>query len=85
MTELKRKEEDLPSLMHIKKLKSCWLKRIKTLKEILNDLDTLSIKMGESYFKLIELDLAGTTGEVQDLRLISNYILITREKILRTS
>jgi hypothetical protein len=56
------------------------MKMIKTLKEILSDLDTLSVKKGEYYFKLIELDLAGSTGEVQDPRLISNSILITREK-----
>jgi len=58
MTELKRKEEDLPSPTHVKQLKACWIKKIKPLKEILNYLDNLSIKKGESYFKLIELDLA---------------------------
>jgi hypothetical protein len=30
--------------------------------------------------KLVELDLAGTTGEVQDPKLISNSILMTREQ-----
>jgi hypothetical protein len=61
-------------------LKACWLKRIKVLKEILVDCDTLSVKKGELYFKLIELDLAGTTGEVQDPKLILNSMLMTREQ-----
>jgi hypothetical protein len=80
MSELKIKEEDLPSPTHIKQLKSCWIKRIKTLKEILQDCDTLSVKKWESYLKLIELDLAGTTGEVQDPKLLLNSIFMTKEK-----
>jgi hypothetical protein len=44
MTKLKRKEEYIPSLTHVIQLKYCWIKRIKTLKEILSDLDTPSVK-----------------------------------------
>jgi hypothetical protein len=44
------------------------------------DCDTLSVKKGELYLKLIELDLAGTTGEVQDPKLILNSMLMTREQ-----
>jgi hypothetical protein len=51
MIELKRKEEDIPSPTHVKQLKACWMKSIKTLKEILSDFDTPSVKKGESYFK----------------------------------
>jgi hypothetical protein len=79
MSELKRKEEDFPSLVHVKKLKACWIKRIKCLKDILVDCDTLSVKRGESYLKLIELDLAGTTGEVEDPKFILNSIFMTKE------
>jgi len=32
MTELGRKEEDFPSPTHVKQLKACWIKKIKTLK-----------------------------------------------------
>jgi hypothetical protein len=59
MSEYRRKEENLPSPIHIKQLKACWIKRIKCLKEILVDCDTISVKRGESYLKLIELDLVG--------------------------
>jgi len=81
MSELKRKEEDSPSPTRIKKLKACWMKILKTLKELLYDLDILSIKKGEAYLKLVELDLAGITHEVQDPKLISISILMTREKM----
>jgi hypothetical protein len=80
MSELKRKEEDIPSPTRIKQLKACWIKRIKVLKEILVDCDTLSVKKGELYFKLIELVLAGTIREVKDPKSILNSILMTREK-----
>jgi len=50
-----RKEEDFPSTIHLEKLKACWLKRIKTLKEMLVECDVISIKRGELYLKLIEL------------------------------
>jgi hypothetical protein len=80
MTEHKRKEEDLPSPTHIKQLKACWIKRIKCLKEILDDLDTLSVKRGECYLKLIDLDLVGTTGEVDDTKIILNSVFMTKEQ-----
>jgi len=79
--KLKRKEEYLPSNTRIKQLKSCWIKMIKTLKEILQDCDTLSVKKEESYLKLIELDLAGTTGDVQDQKLLLNSIFMKKEKL----
>jgi hypothetical protein len=61
MRELKRKEEYFPSPTCIKQLNTCWIKRIKTLKEILADCDTLIVKKGESYLRLVDLDLARTT------------------------
>jgi hypothetical protein len=56
------------------------MKIIKKLKELLDDLDILSVKKGEAYSNLVELDLARTIGEVQSPKFISNYIIITREK-----
>jgi hypothetical protein len=61
MNEFKIKEEDMPSTLCIKQIKSCWIKRIKCLKEIMVDCDTISVKRGELYLKLIKLDLYGTT------------------------
>jgi hypothetical protein len=59
MTELKRKEEDLPSLARIKQLKSCWIKKIKVLKEILDECDVVVIKKETLYCRLTKIDIAG--------------------------
>jgi hypothetical protein len=58
MTKLKRKEEDFPSPTRMKQLKACWMKIINTLKELLDDLDVLSVKKSEAYSKIMGLDLA---------------------------
>jgi hypothetical protein len=44
------------------------------------DLDTLSVKKGELYLKLIDLDLVGTTREVEDQNVILNSIFMTKEQ-----
>jgi hypothetical protein len=80
MSEIKRKGEYLPSLVRIKQLKSCWIKIIKCLREILSDFDTISVKRGECYLKLVGLDLAGTTREVDDPQIILNSIFMSKEK-----
>jgi hypothetical protein len=81
LSEFQRKEEDFPSTIHIKQLKACWLKRIKSLKEMLVECDTISVKRGELYLKLIELDLAGSTRDVEDPHLILNSILMSKEQL----
>jgi hypothetical protein len=59
MTEYERKQEDLPSQAHIKKLKACWIQRINVLRELSNELNDLTSKKTEAYSKLTGLDLAG--------------------------
>jgi hypothetical protein len=80
MTEMKRKEEDLPSPARIKQLKACWIKKIKILKEILEECDDVVTKKEGLYKILTEIDLAGTTREVHDPKLILNSIFMTREQ-----
>jgi hypothetical protein len=50
------------------------------LKEILDDCDALVVKKEALYHKLTEIDLEGTTGEVQDPKLILNSIFMTRKQ-----
>jgi hypothetical protein len=76
MSELKKNEEYLCSPTRRKQLKACWIKRIKTLKEIWVDYETLSVKKWDLYLKSIELDLVGTIGEVRDPKLILNSMLM---------
>jgi len=47
---------------------------------MLVDCDTICVKKGDLYLKLIELDLVGTTGDVEDPSLLFNYILMSREQ-----
>jgi hypothetical protein len=47
---------------------------------MLVDCDTISVKKGDLYLKLIELDLAGTTGDVEDPHLILDSILMSKEQ-----
>jgi hypothetical protein len=39
----------------MKQINACWLKRIKSLREILNELDAMKIKRGELFLKLVDL------------------------------
>jgi len=66
------KEENFPSPIRIKQLKACWIKIIKSLKEMLAYCDTISVKKRELYLKLIELDLVGSTEDVEESHLILN-------------
>jgi hypothetical protein len=81
LSEFQRKEEDFPSTIHLKQLKACWLKRIKSLKEMLVECDVISVKRGELYLKLIELELVGSTEDVEDPHLIMNSILLSKEQM----
>jgi hypothetical protein len=72
LSEFRQKEEDLPLMIHLKQLKAFWLKRIKSLKEILAEFDVISSKRGELYLNLIELELARSNEDVEDPLLISN-------------
>jgi hypothetical protein len=66
LSEFQRKEEDFTSTIYLKQLKACWLKRIKSLKEMLAECDVISAKRGELYLKLIELELVRSTEDVED-------------------
>jgi hypothetical protein len=66
-------------MVRIKQLKACWLKIIKSLKDILVECNIISVKKGELCLKLIESDLVGSTRYVEDPHLILNSILTVRK------
>jgi hypothetical protein len=78
MNDLKTKQEDFPSHARVKQLKTCWIKKIKILREILDDCDAMVTEKEALYCILTEIDLVGNKGEVHDLKLIINSIFITR-------
>jgi hypothetical protein len=80
MLEYERKNDHLPSQARIKKLKACWIQRINILRELLNELNDLTSKKTKAYSKLTRLDLVGNTIKVEDLKLITNSLLQTRQQ-----
>jgi hypothetical protein len=79
MSELKRREEDLPSLGRIKQLNACWKDKINNLKNIVQACNQDIIRREELFKRLTEVDLAGSTNEVQDPKLILNSLFLTKQ------
>jgi hypothetical protein len=77
---LKRREEDLPSPSRIKQLNACWKEKIKNLNNIVQACSEAIVKREELFKRLTEIDLAGSTDEVQDPKLILNSMFMTRKQ-----
>jgi hypothetical protein len=67
-------------MVRMKQLKSCRIKKIKRSKEILSHFNTLSVKRGECYLNVVELDLARKTIEGDFFKVILNSIFMTKEQ-----
>ena len=79
MTELRRREEDLPSPNRIKQMNACWKEKVKNLNIIVQACNH-AITIREELFKnLTEIDLAGSTNEVQDPKLILKSLFLTKQ------
>jgi uncharacterized protein YeeX (DUF496 family) len=79
MTEMRRREEDLPSPNRIKQLNACWKEKVKNLHLIVLSCEQVVSKKEELFRKLTEIDLAGSTNEVQDPKLILNSLFLTKQ------
>jgi hypothetical protein len=80
MSELKRREEDLPSPSRIKQLNACWKEKIKNLNNIVQACSQAITRREELFKRLTEVDLAGSTNEVQDPKLILNSLFLTKQQ-----
>jgi hypothetical protein len=80
MTELRRREEDLPSPSQIKQLNACWKEKIKNLNNIVQACSQAISRREELFKRLTEVDLAGSTNEVQDPKLILNSLFLTKQQ-----
>jgi hypothetical protein len=80
MSELKRREEDLPSPSQIKQLNACWKEKIKNLNNIVQACSQAITRREELFKRLTEVDLAGSTNEVQDPKLILNSLFLTKQQ-----
>jgi endo-alpha-1,4-polygalactosaminidase (GH114 family) len=64
MTELRTREEDLPSPNQIKQLNACWKEKVKNLNIIVEACDQAGLKKEELFKRLTKIDLSGSTNEV---------------------
>jgi hypothetical protein len=80
MLELKRREEDLPSPSWIKQLNTCWKEKINNLNNIVHACTQAITRKEELFKRLMEVDLAGSTNEVQDPKLILNSLFQTKHQ-----
>jgi hypothetical protein len=79
MTDMRRRQEDLPSPNRIKQLNACWKEKVKNLHLIVQSCEQAISKKEELFRKLTEIDLAGSTNEVQDPNLILNSLSLTKQ------
>jgi hypothetical protein len=80
MSELKRREKDLPSSSQIKQLNVCWKEKIKNLNNNVLACSQAITRREELFKRLTEVDLAGSTNEVQDPKLIINLLFLTKQQ-----
>jgi hypothetical protein len=79
MSDLRRRQEDLPSPNRIKQLKACWKEKVKNLHLIVESCEQAISEKEELFRKLTEIDLAGSTNEVQDPNLILKSLSLTKQ------
>jgi hypothetical protein len=80
MMRLRRREEDLPSPNQIKQLNVCWKEKIKNLNNIVQSCSEAILKREELFNRLMKIDLAGGTTEVQDPKFIPNSMFLTMKQ-----
>jgi hypothetical protein len=79
ISDLKRRQEDLPSPNRIKQLKACWKEKVKNLQLIVESCEQ-SISEKEKLFRnLTQIDLAGSANEVQYPNLILKSLSLTKQ------
>jgi hypothetical protein len=74
--DIHKREENLPSNIRMKQINVFWLKRIGSLREMINELDVVNNKRGHLLFKLIELK-----KELNGPSLLMHTILSTKEQL----
>ena len=77
LTDTHIREHNLPSRIWMKQINTCWLKRIKSLREMLNEIYVVKIKKGGLFFKHVYL-----TKELDEPNLLMETILLSKDKLL---
>jgi hypothetical protein len=79
MIELRRREEDLPPSNCIKQLNSCYKENVKNLNGIVQACSHDITRREEIFKKITEIDLVGSTNEVEDPKLILNSLFLSKQ------
>jgi hypothetical protein len=79
MTELRRREEDITSPNRMKQMNACWKEKVKILNIIVQACNQAITRREELFKRLIEIDLARSTNEVQDPKYILNSLFLTKQ------
>jgi hypothetical protein len=77
--DLKRRQEDLPSPNRIKQLKACWKEKVKNLQLIIESCEQTISEKEELFKNLTQIDLSGSTNELQDPKLILKSLSLTKQ------
>ena len=77
LSDTHRREQKLLSSTLMKQYNAYWLKRIKSSRKMLTELDVVKIKRGDLFLKLVDL-----TKEIDYPTLLIDTILMSKEKLL---
>jgi hypothetical protein len=72
MSDVHRREQNIPSKVRIKQIDACWSRRIKCLREMIVECDNINSKRSDVFFKLIDV-----TKELEAPNLIMDTILLS--------
>jgi hypothetical protein len=74
LSDIHIRDQNLPSNIQMKQINYCWLKRIKSLREMINEIDVVKNKRGDLFFKLVDL-----TNELDGPILLVDTLLSSKE------
>jgi hypothetical protein len=80
MTEIKRREQDLPSKIRVSQLNACWKEKVKNLHLIVQSCEQAILKKDKLFTRLSRINLAGKTNNFQDPDLIAKSFPLTRKE-----
>jgi hypothetical protein len=73
LNEAQRKEQKIPSPYHMKQINACWLRRIKELREMINETEALRNRKSDLFLKLVSL-----TKELDGPNLLMDTMILTK-------
>ena len=79
ITDMRTRQEDLPSPNQITQLNACWKEKVKNLHLIVQSCEQAISKKEKLFTKLTKIDLAERINDFQDPNLIVNSFPLTKQ------